>query len=103
MIARQLSITPADYAAAAAAAMTEEQLYESVRAICEALRLLHYHTRDSRGSTAGYPDLHIVGPAGQIFRELKTQRGQLRPQQLIWLDALHDLGANASVWRPLDL
>jgi hypothetical protein len=104
MTAQQASLTPAEYAIAAARAMSEEQLYEACRAILDALRLWHYHTRMSRGSTAGYPDLHIIAPGrGHMFRELKRQDERTTMTQLVVLDMLHDLGLDVSVWRPADL
>lgn len=86
-----------------AARMTEDELLEQVRTLCRGLRLLHYHTYDSRGSEPGYPDWHIVGPGGSIFRELKTERGRLTDDQEKWLDALRSSGHDADVWRPSDL
>jgi hypothetical protein len=37
--------------------MTEAELYECIRDTCRWQHLLCYHTRDSRGSYAGFPDL----------------------------------------------
>lgn len=104
MTATQPSLTPPEYSVVAAAFMTEDQLYEACRAIMDALRLWHYHTRMSRGSTPGYPDLHIIAPGrGHMFRELKRQSGTTTMTQLAVLDMLHDLGLDVSVWRPADL
>lgn len=64
-----------------------------------------YHTFDSRRSTAGYPDLTIVGtsPKGRprcIFAELKSERGKLSAAQEEWLDLLKQSGQEVYVWRP---
>lgn len=84
--------------------MTEAQLDRQVRAILAGLpAVLGYHTRDSRGSHKGYPDWTFAGPAGVLFRELKTAAGRLSSAQLVWLGALTEAGADAAVWRPDDL
>lgn len=52
---------------------------------------------------AGWPDLVLVHPVrGVLFRELKTDRGKVRPQQQVWLDWLEAAGMDAGVWRPRD-
>jgi DNA/RNA-binding domain of Phe-tRNA-synthetase-like protein len=35
-----------------------------------------------------------------IFVEMKTERGKLRPEQIIWQDALIGAGARYFLWRP---
>lgn len=85
------------------AGMAEKTLDAHVRVICRDLGLLVYHTFDSRRSTAGFPDLVVVGPGGVLFRELKTQKGRLTPAQVMWGDALRAAGVNWGVWRPADL
>ncbi len=84
-----------------AAAMTETDLMAAVRTACRHLRLLAYHTHDSRRSEPGFPDLVIVGRR-VIYRELKTQRGRLSRHQKEWLAALQEAGQDATVWRPSD-
>ena len=82
--------------------MTEAQLLAVVRDACRWSALLCYHTFDSRRSERGFPDLCIVGSHGVIFRELKTDRGRLTPDQRDWLDRLAEAGADVAVWRPAD-
>ena len=85
-----------------AAAMSEAQLLAIIRQACRTLGLLCYHTHDSRRSEAGFPDLVIVGER-VIYRELKSARGRVRPEQRVWLDALTAAGQDADIWRPRDL
>lgn len=62
-----------------------------------------YHTKTSIGSTAGYPDLHLIHPAGlSLFLELKTQKGKPTADQTSWLDALTAAGQRAYIARPID-
>lgn len=91
---------------AMAAAMSEDELEAGVRRILRDLGLtLAYHpwkTHARRAST-GFPDWTITGPGGLIFRELKRQREKPTRAQRAWLDMLSGAGADAGVWRPLDL
>ena len=87
-----------------AAAMSEAELMEAVRAMVRDLGLLAFHAADSRRSWGrGYPDLTIVGRGGCIWRECKTQHGSLSPEQREWGDALKRAGQNWRTWRPADL
>ena len=87
--------------------MTEDRGRDSldahVRRLCDDLGLLRYHTHDARRSAKGFPDLVVCGPGGVLFRELKTQRGTVRPEQQQWLDELAAANADVGVWRPADL
>lgn len=66
---------------------------------------LRYHTHDSRRSAPGFPDLVLVNPrTGRVlWRELKTNKGRVSPEQQEWLDGLTACGMDAGVWRPNDL
>lgn len=66
---------------------------------------LTYHTHDSRRSAPGFPDLVLVNPrTGRVlWRELKTNKGRVSPEQRAWLDGLAAVGMDAGVWRPDDL
>ena len=37
-----------------------------------------------------------------LFRELKSQRGRVRPEQKEWLATLSEAGSDAGIWRPSD-
>lgn len=66
---------------------------------------LRYHTHDSRRSAPGFPDLILVNPGARrvLYRELKTNKGRVSPDQREWLDGLTACGMDAGVWRPNDL
>jgi hypothetical protein len=83
--------------------LTEAALLATIRQACQVMHLLCYHTHDARRSTAGFPDLVIVGPGGCLFRELKTATGRATGEQGRWLDALGTAGMDAGLWRPADL
>lgn len=95
-----------------AAAMSEAELQSKITSgtrrepgMCKQLGLTWYHTRDSRGSDQGWPDLVIGGGrSGRvIFRELKREGKDPTPAQRAWLGILTAAGLDAGVWRPSDL
>jgi hypothetical protein len=76
------------------------------RAVIDLIRWLglhYFHDNDSRRNRAGFPDLVVAGQGGFIFRELKSETGRLRPEQLDWLSRLTQGGADAAIWRPSDM
>lgn len=80
--------------------MTEAQFQSQVLALARAMGLVVYHTHDSRRSQPGFPDLVIVGSGGVLYRELKTDKGRVSPDQTYWMQALLAAGQDARVWRP---
>jgi hypothetical protein len=80
--------------------MTEAELLEHIKAACRWLRVLAYHTRDSRGSDPGFPDLVLAGPGGFAIWELKSETGRLTPAQGIWIRQLRDAGVDVEIRRP---
>jgi hypothetical protein len=82
--------------------VTEEQLLDSVTELAQWLRLLTYHTRDSRRSAPGFPDLVLAGRRGVIFAELKSRSGQLSSHQHGWKWTLQAAGQEWRLWRPAD-
>ncbi len=95
---------------AIAAAMSEDRGPDSLdahlRQLMKDLGLTGFHVEKSLDveknrknvSVRGWPDWSIRGARGVIFRELKSQRGRVEPDQQAWLDAL-----GGDVWRPSDL
>lgn len=53
----------------------------------------------------GCPDLLLVGSYGTMFVELKSDYGQLKPEQTTWRYRLIAAGGTGSwdIWRPDDL
>lgn len=87
-----------------AAAMSEAELMEAIRAMVRDLGLSAFHAADSRRSWGrGYPDLTITGRGGVLWRECKTEHGSLSPEQRQWREALQSAGQNWAVWRPRHL
>lgn len=86
----------------------ERHFLSQVRDLAALYRWLTYHTRDSRGSSHGFPDLVLVrtdtAPARIIFAELKSERGTTTTEQHTWLNALALVqGVEVYLWRPNDL
>jgi hypothetical protein len=88
---------------AIAAAMSEAELEEGIRALCKDLGILRFHVRDSRGMNRGLPDDILIGPRGILWRECKDQKRKLTPEQRATGEALTALGQDFAVWRPEDL
>jgi hypothetical protein len=86
--------------------LTEEQFQQQVIDLAK----LHgytliYHTRDSRRSQPGFPDLVLVSEhrGRALFRELKTDSGRVSPAQFSWISGMILAKLNVGVWRPSDL
>lgn len=83
--------------------MTEAELEAEVRRLLADRRLYGYHPYDSRRDTAGWPDWVILGRGRILYRELKTDFGQLSPEQSRVRNLLVVAGADWDIWRPVDL
>lgn len=81
----------------------ESQLQDTVIQLCRVLGVAWYHPYYSRRSVPGWPDLSLCGPKKLIFRELKTARGTVTPEQERWGLILRHAGQDWDVWRPADL
>ncbi len=84
-------------------AMSEDELQAQVEQFARGMGWLVYHTRDSRRSERGFPDLVLVHPhaGATLFVELKRDGEHPTPDQWRWLRALALRGA-VFVWRPLN-
>lgn len=83
--------------------MSEREFQDQVVELLGYHGLISYHTYRSDRSEPGFPDLCIVGANGVAYRELKTEKGRVSPDQQFWLDALTEAGQDADVWRPHQL
>ena len=77
----------------------EREFQDAVVQMAKLLRLLVYHTHDSRHSPAGFPDLVIVGRE-VLWVELKTEEGKVSVDQQRWARGLELAGARYELWRP---
>jgi hypothetical protein len=92
--------------------VTERELTDAVLELARLLGWRCAHFRPARtargwrtavqGDGAGFPDLVLVRGERILYRELKTERGKLRPEQEAWLSALRAAGADAGVWTEAD-
>lgn len=82
--------------------LTLESEYQDtlLRRHAEPLGWRHYHTRNSRGSNPGYPDLTLWHPGHRVvaFRELKRDGEDLSAAQRLTHDTLREAGADVGVW-----
>jgi len=87
--------------------MTHAQLHAEVTRLCEqrGIRWVHVDTphHNRCKDLIGFPDLQLFGTTGIAFRELKTQRDQMRPEQTAWRYTLLAAGQDWGLWRPSDL
>ena len=91
---------------AIAKAMKEDRGKDSldahVRRLMDDLGLWGHHQQNSIGSRRGWPDWVIFG-TGVLFRELKSERGTLKPDQAMVRDKILAAGGDWALWRPSDL
>lgn len=98
-------MTPEEYYETLARAMKEKTLDLKVRRLLNELGLSPwaFHMPDgTRKYTPGFPDWCIIGPRRVMWRELKSHRGTLSPEQKAVLARLEGQGADVGVWRPMD-
>lgn len=84
--------------------MTSEKTLEGwVKELAKLFGYKYYHTWRSFHSPAGFPDDILARPPRLIFAELKSDKGELTPEQEAWLDLLAACpGAEVYLWRPDD-
>lgn len=61
-----------------------------------------YHTRMSKGSAFGFPDLVMIRGRSLIVAELKVGKNVPTDDQTEWLDAFQAAGVQVYLWRPTD-
>lgn len=85
------------------AEVTERDFQGEVLAAARLLGWRCYHTLDSRGSAAGFPDIVAVRGPRLIMAELKRQKGTVSDAQQAWLDDLAKVETlDTFLWRPSD-
>jgi hypothetical protein len=83
--------------------VTEGDLLEWIQVLARREGWLAYHTRDSRRSPAGFPDLVLVRPPVVIFAELKRPDGHATRKQKVWLGWLDQCDRVITrLWKPSD-
>lgn len=89
--------------AAATLATPEKAWQAQVEYLLALFRWSYYHTRDSRRSAEGFPDLVACRPPRLIFAELKRDGKEPTEEQWTWLDAFSQCGAECYVWHSSDM
>jgi hypothetical protein len=82
--------------------MTEAELAQHVQRLAHSYGIRAVHMPDSRRviGGAGMPDWILLGPNGLIWRELKSEEGQLSGSQILFHRELAAAGQNVGTWRP---
>lgn len=80
--------------------MKEEEFQAQVIELAKLLGWMVYHTRDSRRSPAGFPDLILIRGKIGIAAELKVGSRKPTAAQLAWVEAFGRVGFLPSHWRP---
>lgn len=99
------AMTAAELRAREVNAWSEKDFQQRVINLAESLGYsLIYHTHDSRRSQPGFPDLVLVNPSARrvLFRELKSAKGRIRPEQKAWGEGLLQAGFDFDFWYPKD-
>lgn len=82
---------------------TEKEFQARVVALAKFRGFKVYHTLNSRGSEAGFPDLVLARRGSPLLLiELKTESGKLTAAQAEWITVLSFAGADVRVYRPSD-
>src|SRR5262245_47122823 len=82
-------------------ATTEDELLAKVRQLAKMTGWKCYHTRDSRKSEAGFPDVVLTNGDDVLIYELKDNRRKPTADQEQWLQLFQHTGkVEAGLWRP---
>lgn len=91
----------------AADTIFEIEWQRQVEQVCWLCQWTFYHTRDSRKSNEGFPDLVAIrtraGKTRLVVAELKREGENPTEAQTRWLELFAAAGAETFVWRPSDL
>ena len=82
--------------------MREQEFQAFVVTLAKQLGWYVYHTHDSRGSEAGFPDLTMVRDQVLLFAELKRESGRVTAAQQRVHRLFEGAGCPVLVWRPSD-
>lgn len=90
--------------------MSESEFLTQVLQLCrlQGWRVAHFRPgRTAKGwrtpcqaDAKGWPDLVLVKGKRVLFVELKSDKGRLAPEQMLWQDALSRAGQAVLIWRP---
>ncbi len=90
--------------------MTEIELQDAAASLARHLGFLVVHFRAARTAQGwatavsydgkGYPDLTLIHHGVILFREVKSAKGRLSPDQVMWAERLNEGGHDYAVWRP---
>jgi len=81
---------------------TEEEFQAEVVAFAKRHGWDYYHTRNSRKSVAGFPDLVLIRATVLLVAELKVGDNKPTAPQLRWRELFMGVGVPAFIWRPSD-
>jgi hypothetical protein len=98
----ELVVSPYVLAAEMPESRGPDSLDSHVRGLAAELGLWAYHNQRSEGSARGWVDWVVMGKNGVLFREGKSQDGELTPDQRLVGARLERSGHNWAVWRPID-
>lgn len=80
--------------------LTEAQITQSIRYYLRARNIFHWKVHQGLGCLKGVPDILGVLPGGRsLMIEIKREGGKMSPDQALFLEAAHNLGACAFVAR----
>jgi hypothetical protein len=87
--------------------ISERQWQNDVQRLSTTLGWKYYHAPDNKPINgriqkvvAGFPDCVLVKGKRLIFAELKRETGIISKEQVLWMDALRETGAEVYIWRP---
>jgi len=84
--------------------VTERDLREQVRDLCNIYHWRFYFTWNSLHSPKGFPDVVLMCRERDrvVYVELKAEKGKVTDSQREWLDELTACGQEVYLWRPGD-